>query len=109
MTPTFRRTGTALAAVDDDGLAGPPAGNPASMTNDLNANIGDNIADTSEASFTGVLGGSVGGDGAGANGFSFARPERHDRDGRHRDGELQLGRQHADGDGSARDVCSRLW
>ena len=37
-------TGTASAAVDDDGLVGPPAGNPASMTNDLNANIGDNLA-----------------------------------------------------------------
>ncbi|MDX8522164.1 beta strand repeat-containing protein, partial [Mesorhizobium dulcispinae] len=63
-------TGTAAAAVDDDGLAG---GNPASTTGDINANVGD--ADgpaSSEVSFSGTLGGSVGGDGAGANGFSFA-------------------------------------
>ncbi|MDX8512054.1 DUF5801 repeats-in-toxin domain-containing protein, partial [Mesorhizobium captivum] len=62
--------GTAAAAIDDDGLAG---GNPASTTDDINANIGD--ADgpaSSEASFSGTLGGSLGGDGAGANGFSFA-------------------------------------
>jgi len=59
--------GTAAAAVDDDGLAG---GNAASTTGDLNANAGDNAADTSEATFTGVLGGSVGGDAPGT--FSFA-------------------------------------
>ena len=62
-------SGSAAAAVDDDGL---PGGNPASTTLDLNANIGDNPGDTSEATFTGQLGGFVGGDGAGANGFSFA-------------------------------------
>ena len=62
-------SGSAAAAVDDDGLTG---GNPASTTLDLNANIGDDPGDTSEATFTGVLGGSVGTDGAGANGFSFA-------------------------------------
>ena len=61
-------SGSAAAAVDDDGL---PGGNPASTTLDLNANIGGD-GDTSEAIFTGVLGGSVGSDGAGANGFSFA-------------------------------------
>ena len=67
-TPT---AGTASAAVDDDGLIGPPAGNPASTAGDLNANLaGDTNA--SEAVFSGVLGGSVGSDGAGANGFSFA-------------------------------------
>ncbi|SNT12600.1 VCBS repeat-containing protein [Sphingopyxis indica] len=60
--------GTASAAVDDDGLAG---GNPASVAGDLDANAGDDPGDTSEASFTGTLGGSVGGDGAGANGFGF--------------------------------------
>jgi hypothetical protein len=59
--------GTAAAAVDDDGLTG---GNPASTTGDINANAGDNPADTSEATFTGVLGGSVGGDTPGT--FSFA-------------------------------------
>ena len=63
--------GTASAAVDDDGLSGPPAGNPASTTGDLNANLAGD-GNTSEAVFTGVLGGSVGPDGAGANGFSFA-------------------------------------
>ena len=43
--------GTASAAVDDDGLSGPPAGNPASTTGDLNANLaGDGNA--SEAVFT---------------------------------------------------------
>ncbi|QFI69846.1 type I secretion C-terminal target domain-containing protein [Sinorhizobium alkalisoli] len=51
-TPTG---GTAAATVDDDGLAG---ANPAQ--------------DAGLASFSGTLGGSVGGDGAGANGFSFA-------------------------------------
>ena len=63
--------GTAAAAVDDDALAG---GNPASTTGDLDANVGDldDPADASEATFTGVLGGSVGADGAGSNGFSFA-------------------------------------
>jgi len=64
-TPT---AGSAVAAVDDDGLLG---GNPASTTGDLNANAGDDPSDTSEATFTGTLGGSVGDDGAGANGFTF--------------------------------------
>jgi Domain of unknown function (DUF5801) len=63
-TPT---SGTASAAVDDDGLNG---GNPASTTFDLNANTGDAPGDTSEATFTGVLGGSVGLDVPGT--FSFA-------------------------------------
>ncbi len=63
--------GSASAAVDDDGLTGPPAGNPASMVGDLDANLNDDPGDTSEASFTGTLGGSVGDDGAGANGFGF--------------------------------------
>ena len=60
-------SGTAAAAVDDDGLAG---GNPASTIGDINANLNDTPADTSEATFTGVLGGSVGGDTPGT--FSFA-------------------------------------
>ena len=63
--------GSASAAVDDDGLTGPPAGNPASIVGDLDANLNDDPGDTSEASFTGTLGGSVGDDGAGANGFAF--------------------------------------
>ncbi len=68
----FPTAGTAAAAVDDDGLTG---GNAASTVDDLNANLaGDSNA--SEAIFTGTLGGSVGGDGAGANGFSFA-PSLH--------------------------------
>ena len=62
-------SGSAAAAVDDDGLTG---GNPASTTGDLNANTGDAGPNTSEAIFEGTLGGSVGGDGAGANGFGFA-------------------------------------
>ena len=66
----FPTPGTAAAAVDDDGLAG---GNPASTTGDLDANVGDlDGAASSEATFSGVLGGSVGADGAGSNGFSFA-------------------------------------
>ncbi len=65
----FPTPGAAVAAVDDDGLSG---GNPASIIGDLNANAGDAPADTSEATFTGVLGGSIGGDGPGANGFAFA-------------------------------------
>ena len=73
--------GTAAAAVDDDGLAG---GNPASTAGDLDANVGDlDGAASSEATFSGVLGGSVGVDGAGSNGFSFAastaRPARSAR------------------------------
>ncbi|WP_210246362.1 type I secretion C-terminal target domain-containing protein [Mesorhizobium sp. WSM4303] len=62
-------TGTASAAVDDDGLTG---GNPASTTGDLDANTGEVPFSASEATYNGTLGGSVGGDGAGANGFSFA-------------------------------------
>ena len=66
----FPTPGTAAAAVDDDALAG---GNPASTTGDLDANVGDlDGAASSEATFSGVLGGSVGADGAGSNGFSFA-------------------------------------
>ena len=59
--------GVAVAAVDDDGLLG---GNPASTADDLDANAGDDPADISEATFTGVLGGSVGNDVPGT--FSFA-------------------------------------
>ena len=55
----------AVAAVDDDGLTGPPAGNPASTAGDLNANIGDDPANTSEASFSGTLSFGFGGDGQG--------------------------------------------
>ncbi|RRI03071.1 type I secretion C-terminal target domain-containing protein [Mesorhizobium tamadayense] len=65
-TPT---SGTASAAVDDDGLAG---GNPTSTTGDIDANAGEVPLSASEAIFNGTLGGSLGGDGAGANGFSFA-------------------------------------
>ena len=61
-------SGSAAAAVDDDGL---PGGNPASTIDRLDANWRP-MATSSEATFTGVLGGSVGSDGAGANGFSFA-------------------------------------
>ena len=53
-------------------MTGCAEGNPASTIGDLNANICDLLGDTSEATFTGELGGSVGSDGAGANGFSFA-------------------------------------
>ncbi|RWK21389.1 MAG: hypothetical protein EOR41_05450, partial [Mesorhizobium sp.] len=59
--------GTAAAAVDDDGLAG---GNVASTTGDIA--VPNTDGDNNEATFSGTLGGSVGGDGAGANGFSFA-------------------------------------
>ncbi len=65
-TPTG---GTAAATVDDDGLTG---GNPASTTGDINANAGEVPLNASEAIYTGTLGGSVGLDGAGANGFKFA-------------------------------------
>ncbi|MHA4838946.1 beta strand repeat-containing protein [Sphingopyxis sp. MSC1_008] len=54
--------GTTLASVDDDGLVG---GNAASNTGDLNANLGDAPGDTSEATFTGTLALSFGGDGPG--------------------------------------------
>ncbi|WJI38941.1 type I secretion C-terminal target domain-containing protein [Mesorhizobium opportunistum] len=62
-------TGTAAATVDDDGLVG---GNAASTTGDINANAGEAPPSASEATYNGTLGGSVGGDGAGSNGFSFA-------------------------------------
>ncbi|WP_245266765.1 DUF5801 repeats-in-toxin domain-containing protein [Mesorhizobium sp. LNHC252B00] len=61
--------GTAAASVDDDGLAG---GNPANTIGDIDANTGESPASLSEAVYNGTLGGSVGGDGAGSNGFSFA-------------------------------------
>ena len=61
--------GSAAATVDDDGLTG---GNAASTIGDLNANAGEVPLNASEAIYTGTLGGSVGGDGAGANGFKFA-------------------------------------
>ncbi|MBY6015526.1 VCBS domain-containing protein [Qipengyuania gaetbuli] len=51
--------GERTASVDDDGLAG---GNAASTTGDLDANDGDDPADTSEASFTGTLFFDVGND-----------------------------------------------
>ncbi|WP_189363029.1 DUF5801 repeats-in-toxin domain-containing protein, partial [Mesorhizobium sp. M4A.F.Ca.ET.022.05.2.1] len=60
-------TGTAAASVDDDGLAD---GNAASTTGDIA--VPNTDGDNNEATFSGTLGGSVGGDGAGANGFSFA-------------------------------------
>jgi VCBS repeat-containing protein len=63
-TPTG---GTTSAAVDDDGLVG---GNPASTIGDLDANIGDDPADTSEASFTGILALDFGGDGPGSVDFA---------------------------------------
>ncbi|WP_292327646.1 hypothetical protein, partial [Mesorhizobium sp.] len=63
-TPT---SGTAAASVDDDGLAG---GNAASTTGDIA--VPNTDGDNNEATFSGTLGGSLGGDGAGANGFSFA-------------------------------------
>ncbi|BCG97024.1 DUF5801 repeats-in-toxin domain-containing protein [Mesorhizobium sp. 131-2-1] len=63
-TPT---SGTASASVDDDGL---PGGNPASSAGDIT--VPNTDGDNNEATFSGTLGGSVGGDGAGANGFSFA-------------------------------------
>ncbi|MBB6412996.1 DUF5801 repeats-in-toxin domain-containing protein, partial [Mesorhizobium sangaii] len=62
-------TGTAAAAVDDDGVAG---GNAASTAGDIDANAGEVPLSASEATYNGTLGGSVGGDGAGSNGFSFA-------------------------------------
>ena len=65
-TPTDNNQ--SVAAVDDDGLTG---GNPASTVGDLDANVGD-LDTTSEAIFKGVLQGSVGADGAGSNGFTFA-------------------------------------
>ncbi|WP_341712975.1 Ig-like domain-containing protein, partial [Erythrobacter sp.] len=49
--------GLVTATVDDDGLVG---GNPNSTTGDLDANVGDDAADTSEASFTGTLAFNVG-------------------------------------------------
>ena len=60
------------------------------------------LRDTSEATFTGVLGGSVGGDDAGGN-VLLCGAERHHGHGWPGDGDLQLGcaDQHADGDGSA--------
>ena len=61
--------GSAAASVDDDGLTG---GNAASTVGDLDANLNDDPLDTSEKTFTGTLGGNVGLDGAGANGFTFA-------------------------------------
>ncbi|MDJ0642092.1 MAG: DUF5801 repeats-in-toxin domain-containing protein [Erythrobacter sp.] len=49
-----------VATVDDDGLVG---GNPLSTTGDLDANIGDDPGDTSEASYTGIVPVDVGNDG----------------------------------------------
>ena len=57
-TPTDNNEST--AKVDDDGLTG---GNPTSGTTEVGSKL---------ATFTGTLVGSVGADGAGANGFSFA-------------------------------------
>ena len=61
--------GQVAAAVDDDGLVG---GNPDSTTGDLDANANDDPADTSEASFTGLLDFSVGNDGPASIGFDPA-------------------------------------
>ncbi|WP_284282780.1 beta strand repeat-containing protein, partial [Mesorhizobium amorphae] len=63
-TPT---SGSAAASVDDDALTG---GNAASTTGDIA--VPNTDGDNNEATFSGTLGGSLGGDGAGANGFSFA-------------------------------------
>ena len=53
-----RPAAVAAAAVDDDGVAG---GNPASSIGDLDANLGDlDGPASSEATFSAVLGGSVG-------------------------------------------------
>lgn len=61
--------GERVATVDDDGLAG---NNPLSNTGDLNANLGDDISDTSEASFTGTLSFDVGNDGPASISFDPA-------------------------------------
>ena len=90
---TIRPAAAPTAAVDDDGLAG---GNPASTANDLNANVGDAAGDTSEATFTGTLGGSFGADGAGS--FSFANLNNATTQYRHREREVHLGGRHADSD-----------
>ena len=97
--------GTATAAVDDDGLAG---GNAASTVGDLDANIGDlDGAASSEVTFSGVLGGSVGNDVPGT--LQLRGAGRHQRNRGPRDGELRLGRRHrhTDGDGPAAARCSR--
>ncbi|PZT90856.1 MAG: hypothetical protein DI637_02910, partial [Citromicrobium sp.] len=51
--------GEVAATVDDDGMAG---GNPSSTAGDIDANVNDDPADTSEASFTGSLTFDVGND-----------------------------------------------
>ena len=85
----------AVAAVDDDGLIGPPAGNPASTTGDLNANIGDNPANTSEATFSGHAGRQRRRRRRrGQRLHRFAALNGTDGHGRHRDGDLQLGWRH---------------
>ncbi|MGJ0486183.1 MAG: retention module-containing protein [Methylomicrobium sp.] len=63
-TPTG---GTTVATVDDDGL---PAGNAASTTGDLDANIGDAGPNTTEAIYQGTLNFSFGNDGAGSINFA---------------------------------------
>ncbi len=60
--------GRSEATVDDDGLLS-PNGNPASTTFDIDANVNDDPADTSEKSFTGTLDFNFGGDGAGSIDF----------------------------------------
>ena len=56
-------TTAGVASVDDDGLIGPPAGNPASVTGDLNANTGEAApVNLSEAVWHGQLVASGNGD-----------------------------------------------
>ena len=89
-------------------------GNPASTTGDLDANVGDNAdGDTSEATFTGALGGSVGGRRRRRERLLASRASTASRHGRPGDGDLQLEcrQQHADRDhvGGTRPArrCSR--
>ena len=92
-TPT---PGTAAAAVDDDGLAG---GNPASTTRRPRCQCrrSDGAA-SSEATFSGMLGGSVGARRRRLERLLLRRPQRPVRHGRPGERHLQLDRrqQHAD-------------
>ena len=63
--------GISEARLDDDGLTGPPAGNPASTTGDIDANVGEvAVVNPSEAIFHGLLTLSFGGDGPGTVTFA---------------------------------------
>ena len=63
--------GSSTALLDDDGLTGPPAGNPASTIGDINANVGEvPTVNPSEAVFHGLLNFDFGGDGAGSINFA---------------------------------------